>query len=62
VNGKHRREMFVLLHLIGLAVEFAGLLKGSKRFTRDVEKVRKLCGVPLSSGIAARSSSKLRRK
>lgn len=48
VNGKHRQEMFVLLHLIGVAVEFAGLLKGSKRFTRDVGKVKKLCGVALS--------------
>lgn len=49
--------MFVLLHLIGLAVEFAGLLKGSKRSTRDVGKVRKLYGVPLSRGMAAKSSS-----
>lgn len=38
----------MLLHLIGPAVEFVGLLKGSKRFTRDVEKVKKLCGVHLS--------------
>jgi len=48
VNGKHRQAMFVLLHLIGRAAEFAGLLKGSKRFTRDVVKVRKPCGMPLS--------------
>jgi len=45
----------VLLHLIRLAMKFAGLLKGSNRFTRDMVKVRKLCGVPLFSGIAGKS-------
>ena len=48
VNGRLRQAMFVLHHLIGHAVEFAGLLKGSKRSIGDVGKVKKLCGVPLS--------------
>lgn len=48
VNGRLKQEMFVLLHLIGRAVEFASLLKELKRFTENVGKVRKLCGMPLS--------------
>ena len=37
--------MFVLLHLIGAAVEFAGHLRGLRRFTDDAGKVRMLCGM-----------------
>ncbi|KAJ1389232.1 Glycosyl transferase, family 31 [Sesbania bispinosa] len=57
VNGRPKQAMFVLLHLIGPAVEFAGLLKGLERFTGDVGKVRKLCGVPLSRRQLAWNSS-----
>jgi len=38
----------VLLHLIGAAVEFAGLLIGLKKYIEGVEKVKMLYGVPLS--------------
>jgi hypothetical protein len=48
VNGRLKRAMHVLLHLIGHAVEFVGLLKELKKSTKNVEKVRKLCGVLLS--------------
>jgi hypothetical protein len=48
VNGRLKQEMLVLLHLIGHAVEFVGQLKGLKKFTKNVEKVRKPCGVHLS--------------
>lgn len=48
VNGRHRQATYVLLHLIGAAAEFAGQPRGSKMFIGDVEKARRLCGVPLS--------------
>lgn len=48
VNGRLRQATFVLLHLIGAAVGFAGLLKELKRYIEGVVKVRMLCGVPLS--------------
>ena len=50
VSGRPKLETFVLHHLIGAAVEFAGLLRGLKRYIGGVERVRMLCGVPLSRG------------
>ena len=48
VSGRPKQETYVWLHMIGAAVEFVGLLIESKRFIGDVEKVRRLCGKPLS--------------
>lgn len=48
VNGRRKQATFVLLHLIGAAVVFVGLQKGLKRYIKGVEKVKMLCGVPLS--------------
>ena len=50
VSGRPKQGTFVLHHLIGAAVEFAGLLRGLKRYIGGVERVRMLCGVPLSRG------------
>lgn len=44
-SGRLRQATFVLLHSIGVAAAFAGPLRGSRRFTDDVVKVRMLCGV-----------------
>lgn len=38
----------MLLHLIGVAVGFADLLRGSRRFTDGAGKVRMQCGVQSS--------------
>lgn len=48
MSGRHRPVTYVLHHLIGAAVEFAGLLRGLKRYIGGVERVRMFCGVPLS--------------
>lgn len=52
----------MLLHLIGAAVVFVGLLKGLKRYIGGVEKVRMLCGVPLSRRDLPNSGSLLPRE
>lgn len=43
-SGRLRQATSVLHHLIGAAVGSASLLRGSRRFTGGVEKVRMLCG------------------
>lgn len=48
VSGKLRQATFVGPHLTGPAVVFAGLMKGSSRFTSVVGKKRMICGKPLS--------------
>lgn len=48
MNGRLKPATFVLLHLTGAAVGFAGLLIGSKRFIDGVEKAKMSFGVPLS--------------
>jgi len=48
VSGRPKQATFVLHRLIGAAVEFAGLQRGLKRYIGGVERVRMLCGVPLS--------------
>ncbi|OMO72262.1 Glycosyl transferase, family 31 [Corchorus olitorius] len=49
VNGRRKQATFVLLPLIGAAVESAGLQIGLERFIDGVGKVRMLCGVLLSN-------------
>lgn len=44
VSGKLRQETFAGLHSTGPAVVFAGLMKGSMRFTSGVEKARRKYG------------------
>lgn len=47
-NGRRKQATFVLLHLIGAAVEFVGPLIGLKKYIEGVEKVKMLYGVLLS--------------
>lgn len=47
-SGRLRREMFVLLRLIGVAVGFAGLLRGLRKSIDGVGKARTYYGVPIS--------------
>ncbi|CAL5402766.1 unnamed protein product [Camellia sinensis] len=49
-SGKLRQATSVLLPLIGAAVGFASLLRGSRRFIDVVGKAKMPCGVPLSEG------------
>lgn len=44
-SGRLRQATYVLLHLIGAAVEFAGHLRGLRRSIDVVGKVRMLCGM-----------------
>jgi hypothetical protein len=48
VNGRLRRVIYVLLHLIGNAAGFAGLLRGWLKFTSVVARMKMHCGVQLS--------------
>lgn len=59
VSGRLRQAMSVLLHSIGPVVGFASLLRGSRRSTGVVGRVRMLCGVQNSD---QNHSSKLWRK
>lgn len=47
-SGRLRQATSVLPHLTGVAVVFASLLNGSKKFTSAVVKVKMLCGVQFS--------------
>lgn len=47
-SGRLRREIFVLLRLIGVAVGFAGLLRGLRKSIDGAEKARTYYGVPIS--------------
>lgn len=40
MNGRHKQATYVLLHLTGAVVGFAGLSIGSRRFIGDVGKVK----------------------
>lgn len=53
VSGKLRRATFVGPHSTGPAVVFAGLMKGSMRFTSVVGKVRMKYGNPLFENLEA---------
>jgi hypothetical protein len=48
VNGRLRRVIYVLLHLIGNAAGFAGLLRGWLKSTSVVARMKMHCGVQLS--------------
>lgn len=48
VSGRLRLVIYVLLHLIGNAAGFAGLLRGCRTFTCVVERTKMHCGVQLS--------------
>lgn len=63
MSGRPKQAMYVLLRLIGAAVEFAGHLRGLRRSIDVAGKVRMLCGMLSSKGGggAACSSSKLRK-
>lgn len=58
VSGRLRQATFVLLHLIGLAAEFVGLLIGLRRSIGGAAKVKMLYGV-LHSNKSVEKSSKL---
>lgn len=54
VSGRLKQAMSVLPHSTGVAVVFASLLSGSKRFTVVVVKVKMLCGVQFSENNGCR--------
>lgn len=58
VSGRLKQATFVLLHLIGLAAEFVGLLIGLRRSIGGAAKAKMLYGV-LHSNKSVEKSSKL---